>query len=315
MPLFSILYAILEKVSATNKKPIYAGIQSNRINGASSNFIMNNQKRRQELSLFLKQRRGRITPEAVGLPRGSRRRTPGLRREEVAQLAGVGVTWYTWLEQGRDISVSAQVIKSIARVLRLSAVERTYLFELVRQTLPLVQTESATRIDSSLQFVLDNQSFCPAYIMGWRWDILAWNQTACMILMDFNELPLDERNILWLMFMNNQFRAKLPNWNVVCQKTIAHFRATCSSYVDNPEFTDLIERLKSNSPEFKKYWDKCDVLHKHNSLKEFNHPVLGQLKFVMTMFELYDPLNAKLILFVPDPNSSTKQKLKKYSCK
>ena len=273
---------------------------------------MDNRKRRQELSLFLKQRRSRISPEAVGLPKGSRRRTPGLRREEIAQLAGVGLTWYTWLEQGRDISVSAQTLSSIAQTLRLSNLERSYLFELASRESSSSQVPSKTKIDPALQYVLDNQNYCPAYIMDWRWDVLAWNQLACFVLIDFNRLPIGEQNILWLMFMNSKFIARLPNCEAICQQTIAHFRASCSSYVGNPEYTELIARLTSSSPKFKQQWNRCDVLQKYNSLKEFNHPVLGQLKFIMTMFQLNDPPSTKLVLFIPDPDSSTEQKLKKF---
>jgi transcriptional regulator with XRE-family HTH domain len=274
---------------------------------------MDTQQRRKELSAFLKQRRDRITPEAVGLPRGTRRRTPGLRREEVAQLAGVGATWYTWLEQGRDIRVSAQVLDSIARALQLSHIERTYLFELVRDESSPHQGASTTQVSSTLQLVLDNQRFCPAYVLGWRWDVLAWNQLACEILIDLENLPALERNIIWLMYVNDEFRARQTNWQVACQETLAHFRASCALYIGNPEFTDLIEQLKGKSPEFRKHWHHLDVSEKRNSFKEFNHPIWGQLKFEMMMLQLNEPPGAKLVLFVPTPDSSTKQKIKSVS--
>jgi transcriptional regulator with XRE-family HTH domain len=270
---------------------------------------MDTKERRKELSLFLKQRRDRIIPESVGLPKGTRRRSPGLRREEVAQLAGVGTTWYTWLEQGRDIRVSTQVLDSIARVLHLSSVERTYLFELVRDELPPPQAEYATQISPTLQFVVDNQRFCPAYIMGWRWDVLAWNQLACLVLIDFEKLPVQERNIIWLLYMNDEFRARQLNWKAACQETLGHFRASCAAYIGNPEFTDLIERLKGKNPEFQEDWNHLDVSEKYNSFKEFRHPSLGQLKFEIVMLQVNEPLNTKLVLFVPTPDSSTKQKL------
>jgi transcriptional regulator with XRE-family HTH domain len=270
---------------------------------------MDMQQRRKELSAFLKQRRDRIPPEAVGLPKGTRRRTPGLRREEVAQLAGVGATWYTWLEQGRDIRVSAQVLDSIARVLQLSHVERTYLFELVRDEPPPHQGESTTQVSSTLQFVLDNQRFCPAYVLGWRWDILDWNKLACRILIDLENLTAPERNIIWLMYMNDEFRVRQSNWQVACQETLAHFRASCASYIGSPEFTDLIEQLKGKSPEFREHWHHLDVSEKRNSFKEFNHPILGQLKFEMLMLHLNELPSTKLVLFAPTPDSSTKQKI------
>lgn len=267
------------------------------------------QERRKELSTFLKQHRDRITPETVGLPKGTRRRTLGLRREEVAQLAAVGTTWYTWLEQGRDIRVSPQVLNSIARVLQMSSVERTYLFELVRQEQPPDQVQSTTQVSPTLKFILDNQGSCPAYIMGWRWDVLAWNQSARSVLVDFEKLPAHERNILWLMFMNDEFRARQPDWNTVCQDTLAHFRASCASYLANSEFIELIEQLKAISPEFQEQWYHLDVLEKQNSVKEFIHPIVGQLKFEMLMLQVSDPPGAKLVLFAPTLDFSTLQKL------
>lgn len=270
---------------------------------------MDTQARRKELSTFLKQRRDRITPEAVGLPKGFRRRTPGLRREEVAQLAGVGATWYTWLEQGRDIRVSTQVLDSIARVLQLSHIERTYLFELVRQEPPPTQIQSTIQISSTLQFLLDSQRLCPAYLMGWRWDVLAWNQLACSVLVDFESLPAQEHNILWLLFMNDEFRSKQPDWTVVCQETLAHFRASCASYIGNSELTHLVERLQALSSEFREFWNHLDVLEKRSSFKEFKHPTVGQLQFEMVMLQVNDPPDAKLVVFVPVADSLTRQKL------
>lgn len=270
---------------------------------------MDTQARRKELSTFLKQRRDRIPPEAVGLPKGTRRRTPGLRREEVAQLAGVGVTWYTWLEQGRDISVSTQVLDSIARVLQLSQVERTYLFKLVRQELPSVHVQSATQISPTIQLILDSQSLCPAYFINWRWDVLAWNQLACLVLIDFETLPAHDRNILWLVFTNEEFRSKQANQPVVCQETVAHFRASCASYIGNSELTHLIERLHAVSSEFRDYWKHFNVLEKRSSFKEFNHPTLGRLKFEMVVLQMSDPPDTKLVMLVPLVDTLTRQKL------
>jgi transcriptional regulator with XRE-family HTH domain len=269
---------------------------------------MTKPQRREELSAFLKQHRDRIAPETVGLTLGARRRTPGLRREEVAQLAGVGVTWYTWLEQGRDIRVSAQVLDSIARVLQLSSAERTYLFALVRNEPAPSVAEFTAPISPALQLVLDNQRFCPAYILGWKWDILAWNQLASLVVVDFESLPVSERNILWLLYMNDQFRARQPNLEMVCRETLAHFRASCSPYITRSEFTDWIDLLTGASPEFKEHWNHLDVLEKRNSLKEFDHPVLGRLYFEMVMM-MTDLPGTKLVLFVPIPGSLTQQKL------
>jgi transcriptional regulator with XRE-family HTH domain len=260
---------------------------------------MDNQHR-QVLSAFLRDRRDRMTPEMVGLPKGGRRRTPGLRREEVAQLAGVGATWYTWLEQGRDIRVSAQVLESIARVLRLSEAERAYLFELARQEEPTVQTQVTTTISSTLQWVLDQQRECPAYILGWRWDVLAWNEMACKLLIDFSALQPCDRNILRLLFTDTELRRKQANWEQVRQETLAHFRSSCAPYLRNAAFTELIEQLITVSPEFRIHWQQLKVATKRSSLKTLNHPFFGQLTFEMLLFQITDILGATMVLLVPD---------------
>src|SRR5215510_11791104 len=147
---------------------------------------MNDQARRAELAQFLRTRRDRIAPQAIGLPGGTRRRTPGLRREELAQLAGVGATWYTWLEQGRAIRVSEQVVESLARTLQLDADERTHLFILARGQLPADPFPLTPTIDPALQLILDAMGIYPTLVFSPRWDVIAWNRAACRAFIDFN---------------------------------------------------------------------------------------------------------------------------------
>src|SRR5215472_154383 len=147
---------------------------------------MHDQARRTELAKFLRTRRERLSPEAFGLPSGTRRRTPGLRREELALLAGVGTTWYTWLEQGRAITVSKQVLESLARIVRLGAAERAHLFVLARDDLPADPFPLTQTIDPALQLIVDTMGVYPALVLNPRWDILAWNQAACRVLGDFS---------------------------------------------------------------------------------------------------------------------------------
>jgi transcriptional regulator with XRE-family HTH domain len=156
---------------------------------------MDRKQRLKELSNFLKTRRSRISPSQVDLTEGIRRRTPGLRREEVAQLAGVGVTWYTWIEQGRDVQVSVQVLEGIAHALKLNLDERNHLFLLADQS-PLINTIQSQEIVSPLLLQALNQFGAnPAYITGQRWDLLAWNQSACDVFGDFEALPLEYRKV------------------------------------------------------------------------------------------------------------------------
>src|SRR6266568_2152675 len=174
---------------------------------------MNEKARRKELAHFLRTRRERISPEAVGLPGGSRRRTPGLRREELAVVAGIGVTWYTGLEQGRAMTVSPQVLESLAKVLELNAVERNHLFLLARQQQPADPYLFTTMVSPVLQRILDSMGTSPAYIANPGFDLLAWNQAmACVYQTDFGALPLRERNILRLLFTSSSQCMLLANW-------------------------------------------------------------------------------------------------------
>ncbi len=174
---------------------------------------MQHDNRRQTLAEFLQSRRARLRPTDVGLASVGRRRTPGLRREEVAQLAGVGLTWYTWLEQGREISVSEQVVESIAHALQLDQYETRYLFTLAQpQAWHEPRVEPVEVVSSAMQALLDNQGVFPAFILGRRWDILAWNPSASLLLGGLEAMPAVERNHVWLMFANPGIRQCLVNW-------------------------------------------------------------------------------------------------------
>ena len=151
-------------------------------------------QRLQELGDFLRTRRARLAPEDVGLPRGGRRRAPGLRRTEVAQLAGVSVDWYTWLEQGRPITVSTQVLESLVSALRLNAQERAHLFLLAHQQPPPARVMEPETVSPTLQRFLDHQGLSPAFVLGRRWDVVAWNEAACVVFGDFRQMTTRERN-------------------------------------------------------------------------------------------------------------------------
>ncbi|MBO0796283.1 MAG: helix-turn-helix domain-containing protein, partial [Ktedonobacteraceae bacterium] len=188
---------------------------------------MNDVERRKELADFLRTCRARLSPTDVGLPPGVRRKTVGLRREEVAQLANVGVTWYTWLEQGRDIHVSRQILESLAQGLRLNIDERTYLFSLAKHPLLPVSDGQREEISPLLQRFLDQLGANPAYIIGRRWDVLAWNRAACMVLGDFRAMPPEQRNIVRFVFTDQELRRRMLDWEGVAQRVLAQFRASC----------------------------------------------------------------------------------------
>ncbi len=172
----------------------------------------NGSKRRDELADFLRTRRAALQPGDVGLPNGGRRRTAGLRREEVAQLAGVGVTWYTWLEQGRDVRASLDVLEALARALRLTATERTHLLLLGRGEEPPPPKSPAERVSPTLKRMMKSLDPNPAFVLGRRWDYLAWNRAACAVFGDFEKVPRGARNHVWLTFMDPARRELWLDW-------------------------------------------------------------------------------------------------------
>ncbi|GAC1503297.1 MAG: hypothetical protein NVS2B12_14110 [Ktedonobacteraceae bacterium] len=169
---------------------------------------MTDNELRAELANFLRIRRSQLSPAEVGLPRTARRKTAGLRREEVAQLAGVGVTWYTWLEQGRDIHVSIQVLDSLAQTFRLTPAEKAHLFLLAGQASPAQPIPQREHVSPFLYQFLEHMGNNPAYITGHRWDLLAWNRAACQVFADFAAMPIEERNIMHLLFTNEEYRSR-----------------------------------------------------------------------------------------------------------
>jgi transcriptional regulator with XRE-family HTH domain len=265
--------------------------------------------RRRTLAEFLQTRRARLTPVEVGLAAGMRRRTPGLRREEVAQLAGVGLTWYTWLEQGRDISVSDQVLESIATTLQLDPQETRYLFTLARsQTVAPIEME-AEQISPTLHRLLAHYAAMPAFILGRCWNILAWNNATTCLLGDLRALAEADRNHVWLMFMHPGVRKSLQEWELHAQRMIAEFRVSYGRYMEDARCALLVERLMAGSPEFREWWPRHDVLARHSVYKVFDHPMEGRLSFEQTTLLVSDAPELKLVIKMPLPGTRTAQKL------
>lgn len=270
---------------------------------------MNDRDRRSELAQFLRTRRERISPEAVGLAGGSRRRTPGLRREELAGLAGIGVTWYTSLEQGRAITVSTQVLESLAKVLDLTAAERNHLFLLAHEQQPADPYPVTTAASPALQRILDSMGTCPAYVANPRWDLVAWNQAMVRVYTDFSTLPLRERNILRLTFTHPFRRMLLPNWERAAQGLLALFRASTERYVGEPWRKALIAELELASPEFCAWWPQYAIQATHTGQKELNHPLVGRLVLQPTTFQVADAPDLRMIIYTPLAEANTAKKL------
>lgn len=254
--------------------------------------------RRHELATFLRSRRERITPEDVGLPAGGRRRTPGLRREEVAQLAGVGVTWYTWLEQGRDINASAQVIEAVARTLRMDHQERTHLFRLAGIA-PLTSDSDCAMLPDHIQIVLDQLDPFPALVMSPRFDLLAYNRAYNFMIDDLDSVPDDERNLIWLFFTDPAWRGVCDGWDAAGNHLVAQLRASMASHLDDPMWADLVERLLAASPEFAERWDRHDVTAAVMSVKRFRNRLVGELHLNATKLWLGRTGFAQLTTYSP----------------
>lgn len=266
-------------------------------------------QRLQELGDFLRTRRNRIGPEDVGLPRGSRRRAPGLRRAEVAQLAGVSVDWYTWLEQGRPITVSTQVLESLVQALHLNTDERAHLFFLAHQQPPPARAMEPETVSPALQFFLDHQGLSPAFVTGRRWDVLAWNEAARVVFGDYKQMTAHERNTVWRMFTSPMHRQLLVDWEGHARRLLAQFRATCGRYLGDPWLTELIHDLMSASPEFRAWWPNHEVLSASEGHKTFNHPQLGSLVFELVTFQVFDAPDLTVTVYISLDEADTPAKI------
>jgi transcriptional regulator with XRE-family HTH domain len=269
----------------------------------------NGERRRAELADFLRRRRASITPDDVGLPNGGRRRTPGLRREEVAQLAGVGTTWYTWLEQGRDVRASLEVLEAIARALRLTHAERTHLILLGRGEDPPPCKQPAERVSPTLKRLINNLGPNPAYVLGRRWDYLAWNEAAAALFGDYASVPRAARNHVWLTFMDPPRREMFSDWERSARLLVAKFRADSARHLGDPEFEELIHALRQSSPEFCRAWKKHEVSRGGEGRKEIHHPEEGLMVFEMAVFNPQESPDQRLVLYSPVPEHDTPAKL------
>lgn len=265
--------------------------------------------RRHELAAFLRHRREHITPEQVGLPRGTRRRTPGLRREEVAQLASVGVTWYTWLEQARDIQVSVQVLDALARTLLLDRSERTHLFQLADATDPKPATVCRV-VTPALQAMLDQLDPIPACLQNSRYDILAYNRTYGMLLCDLDAVPPEDRNCMVLSYTHEPWRSSIVHLEETHRLMAARFRGSMAGHLADPTWKMLLRRLRAESPEFCDVWDRHEVGGASPRRKEFRNAHVGRLTVDHTDLWLGPSTGPRMVTYAPADEES-REKLEK----
>ncbi len=259
--------------------------------------------RRRELADFLRSRRARLAPEDVGLPSGRRRRTPGLRREEVADLASVGVTWYTWLEQGRTINPSAEVIEAIASALRLDDAEVDHLHALAG-TQASEHTEGRRCVTPQMRLILEALDPCPAAITNARYDVLAWNRAEAALVGDFGLLPECDRNLIWLAFTDPAWRRLLMDYEDSVRRMVARFRSKMSRHVGEPAWAAQLERLTNASPEFRRLWERHEVSGVTTKTKRYLHPRVGLLSLDHTILHLADVPDVDLRVYTPADEES-----------
>jgi transcriptional regulator with XRE-family HTH domain len=250
------------------------------------------------LGTYLRDRRAKLDPAAFGLPL-QRRRTPGLRREEVAQRAHVSATWYTWLEQGRGGAPSADVLDRIARALMLTDVEREHLFLLALGRPPEVRYQASEGVTPRLQRLLDALELSPAIVKTATWDIVAWNRAAAVVLTDYDALAPEQRNILRLVFCDPRVRAAQYDWDSVARFVVAAFRADAARAGAAAKVEALVDELSQASPEFAAMWRDNDVRSYGEGLKRMRHPIAGPIAFEYSAFAVDGRPDLGMVVYNP----------------
>ncbi|MBR0849902.1 helix-turn-helix domain-containing protein [Bradyrhizobium diazoefficiens] len=258
------------------------------------------------LGAYLKDRRTRLDAAAFGFA-GSRRRTPGLRREEVAQRANISPTWYTWLEQGRGGAPSADVLDRIARALMLTDVEREHLFLIGLGRPPEVRYQAIEGVSPRLQRVLDALEFSPALVRTATWDVVAWNRAASAVLTDYGAIPPGQRNILRFIFCDPRVRAAQYDWDSVARFVVAAFRADAARAGAVSHVADFVDELCRTSAEFAALWRDNDVRHHGDGTKRLRHPVHGIMSFEYSSFNVEGRSDLSMIVYNPATPADAEQ--------
>lgn len=277
-------------------------------------------RRRSELREFLTARRARISPEQAGLPAGGRRRTPGLRREEVAVLAGVGPSWYQWLEQGRDITVSAQVLEAVGRVLRLDGPEVRHLYALAGLNPPAAgfgkadagpdadpADPGAETVDKALICLVDAWLPKPGLIVDRYWNVVLGNRAARLAL----AVDRPDANTLTMFFLEGRYRDSIDNWETLAPQAVAQYRSEMTASPGDPGFHYVVDDLLAQSPEFAELWARRDVQNCDVNVKKVMHPAVGLLQFESTLLGVPSRGDLRIVLYNPVAGSDTEGKLER----
>jgi hypothetical protein len=264
------------------------------------------ERRRAELGKFLKTRRARLSPADFDMPAGSRRRTPGLRREELALLAGVGVSWYTWLEQGREINVSTQVLDALAGTLRLDRAERWHMYVLA-EAVPVAVSNGRCSVTEAITEIVHALDPLPAVVVDSRFNMLAENDAYLDLFRYWHTLPCIHRNSMWCTFTELSARDKHPQYEETVRTQVARFRAAYARHVGEPDWEEDIRRLSAMSTEFAELWARHEVAEFQPSIRTFIHPVAGPLTFTTSELQVPASPEARLAVYTPADDETRKQ--------
>ena len=261
---------------------------------------------REELTRFLKAARARLAPADVGLPAGERRRTRGLRREEVATLAGMSVTWYTWFEQGREVQLSSAMIERLGRALRLDPKEREFLFALAQHRPPPLSSSPDETVRPSTQALMDSLSI-PALVIVEDWTVVGWNALVTHLFRDYSAMPRIERNLFRILMVNDRYRADPERYREMARRLTARFKWDYSRTAKPEVFDAIIADMKEQSDLFREYWEEAEIRSYFEDVNSATLPDVGEIGFHHTSYAIEEVPGQRLILFAPaDPASAEK---------
>jgi transcriptional regulator with XRE-family HTH domain len=261
---------------------------------------------RSQLSEFLKSCRARLPPAAVGLPQAARRRTPGLRREDVAALAGLSATWYTWLEQGRDVRASDRILESLSRTLRLSSEERDYLFSLAQSRPAPLQPTLTAEVPETVKRTLDALNV-PAEVITMRWDVIYWNPMVKRCFRDYGALPPERRNLMRILMTSPEYQEDTAEYEAMARRVVAKLRVDYSQAAGNPAFDVLIEELNQASPMFRELWRSPEIRSRSEGVHLLKHPQLGGITFEHTSYVVEGAPSLRVVIFSPHDRESSEK--------
>jgi transcriptional regulator with XRE-family HTH domain len=267
---------------------------------------MSTATQRAQLSEFLRRCRARLLPSDVGLPSAGWRRTPGLRREDVAALAGLSSTWYTWLEQGRDVRASDRVLENLSRVLRMSPEERDYLFLLAQHRPAPIRPAAVEEVPETVKRTLDALNV-PAEVITPRWDAVYWNPMYARAIRDYAQLPADRRNLMRILITSPEYREDEAEYETIVRRVTAKLHIDYSQAMPDPAFDALIEELSEASPLFREVWRSTAIAGRSEGVTKIKHAELGAITFEHTSYVVEGAPSLRVVIFVPhDPESAAK---------